>query len=759
MNRYIRLLWLCVPAFVLCCCQNEDDRSFSDGSGFFVSLASDAEVVTKAAPSELDDPLKSKFYLKVVKTDIGSTIYEGNYTETKIDASAGDYAFYAEYGNNALLELDAPYYKGDTSVTLTQGAVKTVTVRCKVANALTSVVFENDSKSNKSFDDDFAEYGVKVAINEGATSGAFVTVSNNGKSAYYQAGASPVFTFVGTLKDGGATYEQKLTGEGLYDESNFAAGTQLILHISMGNADPGLKVQVEKAEISQVGIEETIPLEWLPKPKIEASSAFTNNAISIVETETVSDAAVKLNTATALQELKLKFNFQDEQFAALNEKEEYLLSDADDKKIIEETLGITLPELESVGGNIDLTPLVNKLQTNAGTATTNTIELDAKSNNRWSSEDEDANLVYTLTCNNPNFTVSVDDRNCWSREFTIDEIVLPEGSKADKDKILNDLVYQYNDGSGWKDCETRESVKGRLQQFTAAAEDISTKEYQVRALYRGAVTSVTDVTATLETPQQLPNSDMEEWTESSVARSIITYSPWSDGDTNPFWQNNNAYTTRYKSNVALLMGSYPYNCFPAVSYTVGGHSGERAAEIRSTASGRGNTLPSNVLTLNKVAGELFTGNISVTTGGTAAVPSGDKYTINTNGREFTTRPTALGFWYKYAPCNSDTWRAYIVLMDADHNTISSKELTQSSDESDWKQAKLELNYAEGELYEKCQYIYIVFSSTVNTGSGMQYNKYDSYDLYVNGSKKTFDASACWVGSVLTIDDISLIYDK
>ena len=35
------------------------------------------------------------------------------------------------------------------------------------------------------------------------------------------------------------------------------------------------------------------------------------------------------------------------------------------------------------------------------------------------------------------------------------------------------------------------------------------------------------------------------------------------------------------------MGSQPYNCFPAVSY-VPGRNG-RAAELRNTAAGRGNT--------------------------------------------------------------------------------------------------------------------------------------------------------------------------
>ena len=53
-------------------------------------------------------------------------------------------------------------------------------------------------------------------------------------------------------------------------------------------------------------------MEWLPKPKVEAEG-FEGNKLSFVETENKT-ASIKLVTATALQDLKLKFNFEDEQF-------------------------------------------------------------------------------------------------------------------------------------------------------------------------------------------------------------------------------------------------------------------------------------------------------------------------------------------------------------------------------------------------------------------------------------------------------------
>lgn len=54
-------------------------------------------------------------------------------------------------------------------------------------------------------------------------------------------------------------------------------------------------------------------MDWLPKPKVEAEG-FENNILSFAETETKT-AILNLNTASALQDLKLKFtlvirNFQ-----------------------------------------------------------------------------------------------------------------------------------------------------------------------------------------------------------------------------------------------------------------------------------------------------------------------------------------------------------------------------------------------------------------------------------------------------------------
>ena len=367
-----------------------------------------------------------------------------------------------------------------------------------------------------------------------------------------------------------------------------------------------------------------------------------------------------------------------------------------------------------------------------------------KSNHRWSDTQ-----AYSISTHSPEFSITVDDRESWSKEFSVHELQV---TKGDAQTLKSKVVYQYSadNGQTWTDCSD-----GMRQKFASHPDQ---KQYQVRAIYRRKVVSNVE-SVTLETPTQMPNSDMEDWYYSKVARSINTYFPWNEGGTS-FWNTNNSYTTRYVSKVGLFdAGSNPYNCFPAVSYVVGGHSGHRAVELRNTGSGRGNTITDNVLDLNKVAGELFTGDVTVKTGGSDAIPKGDHYTIDTNGRAFTSRPTSMHFWYKYAPLKNDTWRAKLVLMDAAHEVIAEKELTASNSVSDWQEANVNLDFTDGTLYSQCAYIYVVFSSTVNAGANMPWERKNGYQLWEGDKLVNKNDTRSFIGSILTIDDISLVYDK
>ena len=54
---------------------------------------------------------------------------------------------------------------------------------------------------------------------------------------------------------------------------------------------------------------------------------------------------------------------------------------------MENVLGIVLPEIGVDKASLDLTSIVAKLRTDAGTTVENKIEVDVRANNRWSSEE------------------------------------------------------------------------------------------------------------------------------------------------------------------------------------------------------------------------------------------------------------------------------------------------------------------------------------------------------------------------------------
>lgn len=713
-------------------CQENEATDLSGKTGLLVTLIDeDNKAYSRKAPSELEDPLTEMFQLKILYSGTDKSAYKGACKEYVL-LQEGLYDLTATYGDNPVIALDAPYYVGSLNAQeVIKGEMTSASISCSVANSLLSVIYNRESL-NKMYE----SYFVTVSVGSESVD----LDADSGKSAYFRAGSSVKLVFHGRLSGTGKEVVYDIPDQEQF--ANIAVKTHVKVTLGLDDSEisSGVGISIEKLETETVSIAETIPSEFMPKPKLE-SDDFLNNELSFAETEKKS-AIIRLKLSSALQELKLKFNSADTKFAGLEQGKEYLLSSAEDKSAIENALSISLPEVGATEAVLDFTSLLPQLMTDKGATVTSTIEVDVKANNRWASEDATVNRVYTLKCNKPEFSIVTNPGNFWCKEFSVDSCDIKTG---DIETISQKIQYQYRKKGDeqWIDCD-------RLVQFDDYPAD---KQYQVRAVYReGIETEPIDVE--LETPQQLPNSDMEEWYYQKVhsagwlSDNIYSIYPWTNGS-DSFWDTNNDFTTRNRGTFAKI-----YNSFPAISFVKNAHSGTWAAELRSTGNGRGNTLPSNVLEMNRVAGELFTGTVQVNTGGTDATPIGDQYTIDKN-RSFNVRPTALSFWYKYVPYGSDTYRALVQLIDVEGNVIIESSYESSDIKNDWTNAVIRLNYENGKSYAKCAKIFICFSSTINTGENMSYQK-GSYTIWLD-KETNFDP--VWYGSILTIDDISLIFDK
>ena len=735
MLRFRNSIWLLLLMTVgLIACQSDVYSTQTESkSGFYISLCDDVSVDSRATPSELGAPVASNFDLKITNKETENLLYDGKFTDGLIPAAQGEYRIVASYGSNLELGLDTPYYEGTADGVVETDKATTVSVQCRVANALASAVFSN----SEVFEKEFSSYALKVSV--GSQYVALKPADN--KSAYYRAGAHPSFAFVGVMTDG-TRVEIPIENEKLQDEATFAAAAHCKITLTM-EATSGLKLKIEKIEVEKVTVSETIPVEWLPKPKV---SGFED--ITYVETDDAPQNAVIDYTASLpIQDMELTVNMQDEQYSAYNKTYTLSTLTSDDRANLGK-LGIELPEVGvAKTGTINLQNLIETMQTNAGATVDNTFSLRVKANNRWSDETASAK-TYKVEVVKPEFEVSIDERNCWSREFTVDEVNITSGNA---ERLKRDMVYQFYNGSEWVDCADRGNTKGRLQQFASKSDEIATKQYKVRALYRGVIPSA-EVIATLETPVQLPNSDMDEWTDEKYKGSYYRFYPWTDkGDCH--WDTNNLWTTRHEWNGA---STYHYNGFHAVSY-VPGRSG-LAAELRNTGNGRGNTkfTSINVKTLNKVPGMLFTGTFVAEKKGND-INGSDSWHIDKNA-SFASRPTGIKFWYKYKPESSDSWTAHIELLDADNQTICQQDVTSSEAVNDWKEETIVLPYVNSNQYKKAAHIYVSFSSSDKSGNNMPYRT-QTYKFYIDKGAKTVDFSDAIVGSILTIDDISLVYDK
>ena len=704
MNK-VKFLVATLLGVLFVACSEEENLSQTGKTGFLVSLAEDVKVDSRKTPEELGKPAASQFKLKITNQTTGSELYSGSYTEDLIPASAGMYEIEATYGDNPVLALDAPYYKGTAEADLADGESKTVQVNCKVANALASVVFDNSGTNT--FESQFVSYGVRVSVNTSVT-----TLTNDGKSAYYRAGSMPVFTFVGSLRNGGGEKEVPLKNSDLSSPSTFAAGKHCRITLKLSDAAPGLRVEISKVEVDSVTINETIPLEWLPKPKVTAEG-FTDNTLSMYETETPT-AKFNFNLSSALQELKFTLNLADETYQSLNKT--YTLSElSEEDRTALTNAGVVLPVIGSKEASLDFTGLAAKLTgSTSGEVLSNVITLDeVKANNRVLEGEQ----VYTIQTSAPDFELIVYPGNTWTKQFTANTQII----HGNADVIRKEMTFEYRTSeTDW--MSSRDSLITGLTPGT---------NYQVRLKY-GKYCKETNV----ETYPiiELENGDMEDWNyddgpEASWPSKGPFWKRWyvrtNKDETTDGWCSLNYYTTSNNDPKAYCSNS-------GTEQSSDKHSGSYAAEIKTIGWGDGTTAASPFSTIKQnTPGELFLGK------------------INNNEKEYgiqyESRPTNLIFWYKYNPEGSHEFTAKIVIENKNENVILAEEIFNGSQQDNYVEKNIFINYKDEYKHLEPTHMYILFSSGENSNSEVD--------------KASISRGSRHIGNILYIDDISLVYDK
>lgn len=714
--KYVNYLCIWCLAMVLFACQ-EESLEQSGKTGFVVSLTDGTEVVvSRATPGELKEslPIEAKdFDLTITGSSTGETAYSGKVSEGLIPVKAGVYNLTATYGENPVLALDAPYFKGEVEKAIVRGGETTsVEIPCKVANSLLSVTFDN---SKESFEDIYSDYSVEVKVGEES-----VTLTKDGKeSAYFRADSGIEVIFHGTLKEDEGVKTVSLDLSGI-KELPLQAGDHLKLTLMPELDKYDIPLSVTAAEVVTVTLEETIPLSWLPKPKVSAEGFDENNTLTFVETEEKT-AKLNLGLSSALQDMKLKFNFEDEQFSSLQKDKEYLLSDAEDKAAVEAALGITLPEIGATEAGIDLSGVVSRMQTDAGATVNNTIEVDVKANDRWSSEDENANRVYKLVCNKPVFRIDAYPGNIWTKEFTVNALREEQVESGDFSAISESITYQYStDQSEWfalSDGMRQDKLKPGTT-------------YYIRGLYRDVVPGeVAEVTTYPETPLKnggLEGAKVSAGDDSGVFRgSVYEWDGWATLNNMSTPSGVTAYSFNSRSGCRPTSDSYKGDAVRVITlgYGIGGFAKPKKA----------------------MHSKLYLG-VSADGDGNGIV----------NGIEYKSRPSHLTFWYKCISNKGNDESLIQVQLLHDDVVLGEASFTTSS-QNTYIMKTLKINYSEysSNLSLSPNKLQILFQSGIK--EPLNIDDLKSFIPSWNTMDKTADAT--FRGNELFVDEVSLVYDK
>ncbi|MCF0198750.1 MAG: DUF4493 domain-containing protein, partial [Bacteroidaceae bacterium] len=253
---YLKVLLLGLAAFAFVACQQDEMQP--ERGGFSLCLSQFEEVVTRATPAELGKPLASQFKLHIQNTRTDYVMYDGQFQEF-VEAYKGNYSIVATYGDNAQLAVDKPYYRGEVQASIdSEGQTTPVNLTCKVANALVSVRFQDTDELK--FAEQFSDYYLRVTQGN-----LYYNLADEAKSVYFRAGGMPKLQFRAVRKTG---EEVVLDVESTALPKNAVAAQHFIVTLSMSKTDAQVEPMVSKIAVETVTIFDTVPVEWLPAPKV-----------------------------------------------------------------------------------------------------------------------------------------------------------------------------------------------------------------------------------------------------------------------------------------------------------------------------------------------------------------------------------------------------------------------------------------------------------------------------------------------------------
>ena len=342
------------------------------------------------------------------------------------------------------------------------------------------------------------------------------------------------------------------------------------------------------------------------------------------------------------------------------------------------------------------------------------------------------------------FSISVEDYNIWATKAILD---LNAKNTVIKNKVVNGVKAVYVNGSE----TTNYSVDASAYTITVNGLTAGTQNTIKVVVDDDGDEAEASIALTTEAATQVPNSDMESWTveKCTASNGVLTtktyynFLPYVSGsDSEGWWATNN----QVGQNGTIALGIWWEGCFASsTSYCTDVHGGSKAAYIFTNGHGRHYSDTGQILyTDGSYIGSLFIGSFDY---------NEDEYDGDfVQGHSFTSRPSSLSFWYKYAPYNTDAFKVWVAIKSGDETIAEGTYVpaTSSTAVSSYTQATVNLNYTV--TNKKATTICIQFlSSTKSSISSSDIDKNVTINYPEVGDWSAHRGSELW------IDDLTLNY--
>ena len=709
-------LIISIVAFVVSACSKETEISDGGAAGqkgeVIISLTSvdDHKNVTPVK-STVDAPETEAFKIEIFNSK-GTRLFRdtyGNAAGTKIPLNAGDYRLLASYGDSLAVGFDAIYFAADQNFTVRPQTAETINATAKMANVKIAVNFGDNLCLN------YPEH--------------YAAVRHPELEEYLQFDADE--TRPGYIPGGDLVLEIYAKEDGTWkyfqaDPMACAPNDFVTFNVDIDTRSGDLKVGISIDDsVEEVNKEIVIPADKADKAAPAVSlSGFDGDTFSFTEAVDYPGTQADFVAEAGIRSC-----------------------------ILETVSGCDLP------GSVDL-----------ATADESVMEQFAKFGIRWNAGMQDKRIasvdfsgmgknVYDPEAPfSATFTLTVTDqlgRSSAPVSFTASQVppqyefaAVPGNAFARRIEGLtanvpvgNPAAYelQYSSGnSEWKPVAVK-SIDGQNISYDVISGLAPETEYTFRTVYNGNAKSVSALSGlTTETELQIANSGFEDWTESvyefNVAalwnnKSLTWYQPWTS---DKWWDVN---SRKAFNSYSALTANQNYRSFPTVGWSSDASNGSRSAHIFTVNTSTSSTADIAYAEDTKV-GELFIGTAD----------EGGNH--SSEGHEFSSRPSAFEFMYKYAPLSGETFYVKVEIRAADGTVIASEEVTDGPSSNGWTPYRLEIGYSD--MTRKASSIYIVFKSTSSAASSAAYEKQVQIELA--GGSYTVHA-----GSSLRIDNLQMIY--